>query len=70
MSDAYAYRIIRSDEGICAEFPSLSWLASDRDEALAGIRALVADCVADMRACGDPLPEAAARSVQPAHTGG
>ena len=71
MSDAYAYQIIRSDEdgeyvGICAEFPSLSWLAPDRGEALAGIRALVADCADDMRACGEPLPEAAGESTQAA----
>ena len=75
MSDAYAYQVAWSDEdgeyvGICAEFPSLSWLAPGRGEALAGIRALVADCVDDMRACGEPLPGAAGRSVQPAHTGG
>ena len=75
MSDAYAYEVTWSDEdgeyvGVCAEFSSLSWLAPDRDAALSGIRELVADCVDDMRACGEPLPEAVARSVQPAHTGG
>ena len=75
MSDIYAYQVVWSDEdgeyvGLCAEFPSLSWLAPGCGEALAGIRALVADCVDDMRACGEPLPGAAARPVQPAHTGG
>ena len=75
MIGRYTYQVAWSDEdgeyvGLCAEFPLLSWLAPDRGDALAGIRALVADCVDDMRACGEPLPEAAGRSVQPAHTGG
>ena len=69
MSDTYAYQATWSGEdgeyvGLCAEFPSLSWLAPSRDEALAGIRDLVADCVDDMRACGEPLPEAAGDEVQ------
>ena len=34
--------------------------------ALAGIRAPVADCADDMRACGEPLPEAARESAQTA----
>lgn len=38
----YAYRVIWSSEdnefvGLCAELPSLSWLASSQSEALAGI---------------------------------
>ena len=75
MTGRYTYEVAWSDEdgeyvGICAEFPSLSWLAPGRGEALAGIRALVADCADDMRACGEPLPGAVARPVQPAHTGG
>ena len=75
MSDTYAYQVTWSDEdgeyvGLCAEFQFLSWLAPSRDEALAGIRDLVADCVDDMRACGEPPPEAVGDAVQPAHTGG
>ena len=71
MSGAYAYQVIRSDEdgeyvGVCAEFPSLSWLAPDPDAALSGVRELVADCVDDMRACGEPLPEPVGSAVQPA----
>jgi hypothetical protein len=31
--------------GLCAEFPSLSWLAPTPEEALAGIRTVVADVV-------------------------
>ena len=59
----YTYQIAWSDEdgeyvGVCAEFPSLSWLASNPDEALAGIRRVVADCVEDMRLEGEPLPDA------------
>ena len=64
MTDRYTYQISWSDEdgefvGACAEFPSLSWLAPSPDEAFAGIRRVVADCAEDMRACGEPLPEAA-----------
>ncbi|MDE2873166.1 MAG: toxin-antitoxin system HicB family antitoxin, partial [Gemmatimonadota bacterium] len=52
MSDHYTYRITWSAEdgeqvGLCAEFPSLSWLAPTPGEALSGIRRLVADCVDD-----------------------
>ena len=42
--------------GLCDAFPSLSFLAPDRDAALAGITALVADVIADMQASGEPLP--------------
>ena len=52
-SDHYTYRVTWSAEdeeyvGLCAEFPSLSWLAPTQEEAFAGIRALVADSVEDM----------------------
>ena len=66
MTDRYTYRVAWSAEdaeyvGLCAEFPSLSWLAPTSDDALLGIRRLVAECVADMRAAGEtpPLPIAA-----------
>ena len=54
------YQVIWSDTeggfvGLCAEYPSLSWLASTKDEAIAGIRDLVAVCVADMEANGIPI---------------
>lgn len=54
----YRYRVAWSAEdaeyvGLCAEFPSLSWLAPTSDEALSGIRRLVAECVADMRDAGE-----------------
>jgi predicted HicB family RNase H-like nuclease len=42
---------------LCAEFPSLSWLALTPEAALKGIRKLVADVVKDMDAAGETLPE-------------
>jgi len=35
--------------GLCAEFPSLSWLAETPEEALRGIREVVAEVVADLK---------------------
>ncbi|NLT27881.1 MAG: type II toxin-antitoxin system HicB family antitoxin [Dehalococcoidales bacterium] len=60
--DCYTYRVTWSVEdneyvGLCAEFPSLSWLAKTQEEALHGIRELVADVVEDMRANNEPIPE-------------
>lgn len=62
MTDHYTYRITWSQEdgeyvGLCAEFPSLSWLADTQEAALAGIRGLVADALEDMGASGEPIPE-------------
>ncbi|NOZ11211.1 MAG: toxin-antitoxin system HicB family antitoxin [Gammaproteobacteria bacterium] len=59
--DKYTYRILWSDEdeefvGLCAEFPSLSCLASSPEKALKGIRAVVKDCVADMKKNKEDLP--------------
>ena len=59
--DKYTYRVTWSDEdgefvGLCAEFPSLSWLAETPDAALGGIRQIVSDCVADMSDSGEPVP--------------
>jgi predicted HicB family RNase H-like nuclease len=61
-NDRYTYRVTWSEEdreyvGLCAEFPSLSWLASSHEAALRGIRAVVADAVQDMRANGEIVPE-------------
>jgi predicted HicB family RNase H-like nuclease len=60
--DRYTYRVTWSQEdgeylGLCAEFPSLSWLASRPEKALAGIRKVVVECVADMKANKEPVPE-------------
>ena len=51
----YTYRVTWSPEdseyvGLCAEFPSLSWLAKTPEAALKGIQKVVADVVADMLA--------------------
>jgi len=60
--DRYTYRVTWSDEdkeyvGLCAELPSLSWLASTPEAALRGIRKVVADVVKDMRENGEAPPE-------------
>ena len=62
MNDRYTYRITWSSEdgehvGLCAEFPSLSWLAPTPEKALSGVRRLVCDIVADMEETGEEPPE-------------
>ena len=62
MIDRYTYRITWSSEdgehvGLCAEFPSLSWLAPTPEKALSGVRRLVRDIVADMEETGEEPPE-------------
>lgn len=59
--DHYTYRVTWSPEdgehvGLCAEFPSLSWLAGEPVAALQGIRQLVSDVVAEMQASGEAIP--------------
>ena len=61
-NDRYTYRVTWSEEdgehvGLCAEFPSLSWLAPTPGGALQGIRRLVAEVIADMEANGEAVPE-------------
>ena len=61
-NDHYTYRVTWVEEdseyvGLCVEFPSLSWLASEPEVALQGIRQVVADVVADLQANGEPVPE-------------
>jgi predicted HicB family RNase H-like nuclease len=60
--DHYTYRVTWSENdkehvGLCAEFPSLSWLAKTPEAALKGIRKVVADVVSDMKAEKEPVPE-------------
>ena len=60
--DHYTYRVTWSDDdreyvGLCAELPSLSWLAASPEAALRGIRKVVADVVADMKKAGEAIPE-------------
>lgn len=62
MVDHYTYRITWSAEdeehlGLCAEFPSLSWLAATPGEALSGIRKLVRSVLSDMQVNGESSPE-------------
>ena len=61
-TDRYTYRVTWSEEdqehvGLCAEFPSLSWLESDPERALVGIRKLVRSSVADMRKSKETIPK-------------
>ena len=65
MSDKYSYRVMWSDDdkefvGLCAEFPSLSWLDKSQDGAFKGIRKLVASVIQEMKKNNDPIPEAIA----------
>lgn len=58
----YTYRIIWSEEdqeyvGLCAEFPSLSWLDKDDFEAYKGIRNLVNEVISEMKDSGEIVPE-------------
>jgi predicted HicB family RNase H-like nuclease len=64
-ADHYTYRVTWSTEdgehvGLCVEFPSLSWLAGSPEEALKGIRQLVAEVVTDMQTAGEEIPIALA----------
>ncbi len=61
-NDRYTYRVTWSEDdneyvGLCAEFPSLSWLALTPEAALKGIRKLVADVVKDMSASEEAIPD-------------
>jgi predicted HicB family RNase H-like nuclease len=58
----YSYKLIWSAEdqefvGLCAEFPSLSYLHEDRSTALEGITNLVKDVIVDMEKNGEKIPE-------------
>ena len=60
--DRYTYRVTWSEEdgehvGLCAEFPSLSWLDTSPENALAGIRRLVRECLREMRRNKEDVPE-------------
>ncbi len=61
-NDRYTYRLTWSEDdteyvGLCAEFPSLSWLAATPEAALKGVRKMVADVVQDMEANKEVVPE-------------
>ncbi len=60
--DKYTYRVMWSEEdgeyvGLCAEFPSLSWLADTQEAALVGIRDTVKQVIQDMKSTGEPTPQ-------------
>ncbi len=60
--DHYTYRVTWSEEdqeyvGLCAEFPSLSWLAKSPEGALKGIRNVVADVIKDMKKRREEVPQ-------------
>jgi len=58
----YTYKVTWSSEdqefvGLCAEFPSLSYLDEDRSASLEGITDLVRTVVEDMSTSGEQIPE-------------
>jgi predicted HicB family RNase H-like nuclease len=62
-TDRYTYRVTWSaaDQahiGLCAEFPSLSWIATSPEKALKGIRKAVDEVVAEMLEANEAVPEA------------
>ncbi len=61
-NDRYTYRVTWSEEdqeyvGLCAEFPSLSWLSSSPETALKGIRETVDSIIEDMLENNEIIPE-------------
>lgn len=58
----YTYRVtwsVEDDEYVatCLEFPSLSWLANTQEDALRGLRQLLADVIEDLRSSDELVPE-------------
>ncbi|MCK4762221.1 MAG: toxin-antitoxin system HicB family antitoxin [Candidatus Aminicenantes bacterium] len=61
-NDRYTYRVTWSEDdseyvGLCAEFPSLSWLTETPEAAFKGIRKVVAEVVTDMMNNSETVPE-------------
>ena len=61
-ADKYTYRVTWSEEdqefvGLCAEFSKLSWLASNLEAALMGIRAVVENVMEDMVNNDEDIPK-------------
>ncbi|MCU7835541.1 MAG: toxin-antitoxin system HicB family antitoxin [gamma proteobacterium symbiont of Taylorina sp.] len=59
----YTYRVTWSEDddefvGLCAEFPSLSWLAETPEKALSGIGSVVKNCIKDMLQNYEEIPPA------------
>jgi predicted HicB family RNase H-like nuclease len=60
--DRFTYRVTWSEEdeeyvGLCAEFPSLSWLEKSPEKALSGIRKVVRETVADLKKSKEAIPD-------------
>jgi predicted RNase H-like HicB family nuclease len=60
--NCYTYQITWSPEdhahlGQCIEFPALSWLAPTPEEALLGIRQVIADVITDLANNAESIPE-------------
>jgi hypothetical protein len=60
--EKYTYRVVWSEEdqehvGLCAEFPSLSWLDRTQAGALRGVVEVVRGVVEDMVRAREPIPE-------------
>lgn len=58
----YTYRVTWSVEdnefvATCTEFPSLSWLAPSKIEALEGLEQLLHEVIADMEEQGEEVPQ-------------
>jgi predicted RNase H-like HicB family nuclease len=66
--EPYTYQAVWSEEeqaylGSCTEFPRLSHFDKSHEEALAGIRALVENVVADMKEKGETPPAASSEGA-------
>jgi len=64
-ADSYTYRTTWVAEDLayvatCDEFASLSWADRTPEDALAGLKRVVVDVLADMRQVGEPVPKAGA----------
>lgn len=62
INNRYTYRVTWSEEdkefvGLCAEFPSLSWLDDTQEAAFQGINKVVAEVIADMKSNDEIIPE-------------
>jgi predicted HicB family RNase H-like nuclease len=60
--DKYTYRVTYSQDdneyvGLCAEFPSLSWLEPNQNEAFSGIQKLVKEVIFEMQKSNETIPE-------------
>ena len=57
----YTYRVFWSEEdqefvGLCSEFPGMSWLDEDPQQAFSGIMALVQECINDLKTNQEQVP--------------